>query len=100
MENPEKKTTQHENLVKNLIDKNLESTISLLKSLDVVESKNIEVGNSALMFRFNIDAKTDTHEKAVKEHLNSTIDFLKKLDVVESSNIELGNSVLMFRFRK
>lgn len=42
----------HEGAIKDMLQANVESTVRMLQKLELVEVKNLEVGNSVLMFRF------------------------------------------------
>lgn len=43
---------EHEKLVKKALAANLESSVELLENLDIVEAREIDIGNSFLAFRF------------------------------------------------
>jgi hypothetical protein len=51
--NPKPGDPKHEELVKKSLAANLQSSVELLESLDIVEAREIDIGNSFLAFRFS-----------------------------------------------
>ena len=51
---PEPGSPGHEKVVKKALESNIKNSVKLLEDLDIVEAREIDIGNSFLAFRFKV----------------------------------------------